>query len=564
MGARVSPRGLEYMPLPVRGGMWMDDATRPEGYCRVSVNIRNGAVRPGSLYDDVLATSVGSGTLPNCAFDYRSEDGQHFKLILRGTTNPTVGVVRGSRVVTTASIGSQNTAHTATRVTTWAAFGSVVAFCGPTDGRIGIVDFGSDGIASGRTARGYDRTVNPFGLADDDGPWRLAPPRAVAVTRHQGRLVLAGENGSLYIGNPFDVDGIAVNLFLTLGDGPGTEVFGGFASVAEGRFFVGDRNNVYDVQGSLGDLATTTVARRAASGLGPIAPASVQVLDNGKVMYLSESGPVLWAPGTYQPGSGEVTTFDAQIGALFRSGFYADFDIERYRPRRAYMRHAISRYSRKNQVYEVAMAANHAQNADPEDRNLRLRYHVPTGAWSIEIHADTRGFGCARDAHGEEVLYRVDSAGRLFFEDVGDIDTWSPLDERATAARLQVPFVNTTPERGRPRYLHLAMERTWTSSMQVAVLPEGASSQDEATFTVTPETRTTVAFSSDGTSDGFVLGTSRCESDQVVQVGKRGIPSRGVGRRVRFEFSTPSTAAAGARWGLQDAQIELGGGGRTL
>jgi hypothetical protein len=567
---RLTPHGAPLVDVPVAGPVHMNDANRPAGHCRFSVNTIGGIVRPGSVYDSVLGTLATLGSTGMAAqglHEYRTPDGRYFKIAVLGTTGTTVTVhvIRGSRVISSTALQINTTTATNARAMTWATIGNRVLFAGgPLQGTLGLIEFNDDGSVDVRPAGAYDRTVNPFSAGDAAGPYRLSVPPCYAVSAHQGFAVIIGESGVVYFSNLNDPEGWPLNYFFLLADGTGNDKTVAIASVAQGHLFVGQRSGIWDIEGSLADIATTTVARKTAAGFGPIAPASVQVFDNGQVMFLSERGPVLWASGDYIPASGLFSYFTDQIGALFSDERMDDLDVERYRPLRSHLAYAISRFSRREQTYELALGAIVDSGDAPEDRRLRLRYHVPSKTWTVHVHPPTAALLASHDAHDDEVLMRADRTGLVFFEGYGDVDqtlSGVAIANDAISARIQTPFADFTPERGRPRRLWMTLLRDWTSSVEVAVLPDRRSSQDEQTVTAAGETRD-IAFSADGQTDGFTFGTSELESDQAATV-RRGLPPLAAGRRVRFEFRTPDGATAGHRWGITGLQLELTGGGRS-
>ena len=370
---RLTPWNFPLVDLPVTGGMWVDDATRPPGAHRFSVNVRNGIVRPGSLYDSTLGTGLaGAGAvMPNGIYSYRTPQGCHYKIALRGTTDPRVSVVQGSRVIfsgqlvssapraTTTTYHANVNAQSAQVPVTWGRIGNKVVFCGPLEGKIGVVEFHRSGRPEFRLARAYDRTIldQRFNAADDVGPYRRSPPYAVSLAVHEGRVVVVGQDGTCYFSNANDVDAYPYNNLFYLQDGMGSERTTSLASVSEGRLVVSQRDGIWDIEGALSAIATTTVAKRTMYGRGVVAPASVQVVANGVMMALSEAGPFMWVSGTYIPASGALSDGVGPVGALFNRSHIDDLDIDRYRPLASGLAGAISRYSKRLQVYEVAIGA---------------------------------------------------------------------------------------------------------------------------------------------------------------------------------------------------------------
>lgn len=574
MHPRRSPRDLPYQDLPVRGGMWLDDETRPPGYARVVVNMLDGEVRRGSLSTRIVLNS--NGIMAGGLFGIRTPQGTRYKLALAGTTTPIGYCVDGSltayssQFVTSYPRATTTTYHanavvgSAAIPATWGRIGNRAIVAGPLEGKIGVFEFPSSGRPVMRVAYGFDRTVEPYSAGDDAGPYLRTPPYAVACCVHQNRVVVVDQNGVVWFSNAGDPDGWPYNNRFYLQDALGAEATTCIAGAAEGHLVVSQRDGLWVVEGGLADIATTTIARRSVYGRGFVAPGSVQTVDSGVVVGLSAGGPFMWANGNYIPAGGKVGDTHGPLDALFNGGHMDDFDLDRYRPLVATLPRAISKYDRVSRTYTVAMGAVIDSGDDPADHRLRLCWHIPTNRWWMEVHPPTRALLSFSDTRGGVGNFRGDGYGDIFIEGVGDYDqkrtSIIATSNVLIKGRLQVPFIETTPERARPRFLHTTLRRDWNSRPEVSVLGDGRSTQSEQTVTVAVETRDR-AFAL-GETDGFVLGTAVVESDQTVTV-KRGLPEGGVGRRVRVEYRTPSTATAGHRFALVSAQLELAGGGKT-
>jgi len=564
--SRRSPRGNAVTDLQgVRGGVYLDDGSRPPKSHRFSLNVRRGALRPGSMFDSVLGYDLFGTIYINGLTDYRTSLGTHYTIVVGYAWGAHMAyILRGSHVIESGIIATAVSEETSARkVVTWGKLGNTVVCAGPFDGAIGIIEFQDDGGFDIRTATGINRAEDGLeqSASDDPGPYLLNPPLADIVAIHQDRVMVVEEGtGVLRFSNIRDIDGWPANNFIYLQGNRTTERTTALASISEGRMLVGQRDRVWAVSGSLLELAEAT-ARPILHGIGIVGPATVQVVGN-TVVALSERGPIAFMSGQDIP----ATTVHQYLGGegavcpLFDSGFTpADSVLEKYRPLPSGLFTAVSRYSQRDNAYEVTYEAA-IDERDQILRRARLRYDFGEGAWSIEQHPPAVALAAIDDGHDDEQLVRIDEFGLMYFEGVGDFDqhyTWMMKypEDAAIDGWIEFAPVEFTPERGRVRYVYLTAGCDNLIAVDAHVLGDGMSRDDEATASRGFETRDR-GFSTDGATNGYTFATDKLESGRT-RTRRIGCPPRAAGQRVRVRVSTPSPSAAGNRFTLLQAQAEV-------
>lgn len=563
----ITRRLRNRLRLPVTGGMWLDDETRPPGHARLIVNVRSGEVRPGSQFhvnggklgDDPGKTDVFD-VYPGGLFGYRTQQGAYHVFLLEGIgadgLTPQIVDMIGFRSAFVSSLPAIPSKAAKRIPATWCGLENHVLVAGPLDGQIGHIDLDESGVPSIGRLTLFDRGADPFSPGDDLGPYLGAPPRTVAICTHQDRLVMVTADGTVFFSNLRDPQAIPANNFFTLRNGLGYDKAVAAVSTSSGEMLVLQRDNVWVVRNDLSELRGTHVERAPFTN-GPASPAAVQVVD-GRVYGLGENGPWVYPGGDLAPGV---------FGPLFLGGPDTGLDIEKYRPTPAALSQAISRYCSKTGVVEWAIGVLLDPDTDTaEDRVLRLCWDTRRNKGWIEIHPSTQAFAAVEDGHDEEVLIRASGEGLLFFEGIGDFDEAVDNDTLVTSdvlinAEIQFEPIDATPERARLRWAHLLLDRRWNSEVAISVCADDTSADDQEQANSAAGLEDDTAFSSDGSSDGYRLGTDTLDTRSTNAV-KRGLPRVGAGTRPWIRLHTPADATAGHRWACHRLDIEFQGGAR--
>ena len=458
--------------IPLIGGFVSERERRRVGDCAFAKNVTYSRVavdgRRGTRTAIVGSASGGfKADGPVVGINkYRSRTGSEYRVFagynmaggstsLRGLY---VAVYAGFNVV--AFAGFQANPATPYMIEPWGVsmvpFGDSLYVCGEALGKLIRCRFQRSGVTVAEATL-QDRTLLPFSVADDPGPWLGRLYRCLAMEAFQNRMFFAGsrdEPDKVFWSNIGDALAVSAQNYIPIQHGGKVS---GLATAGDYLMILKERSTHF-ARGGFTSSQDTSV-EVLDSNIGALGQRCIAKMPGGRVAFMSHEGVCIASVGEgVRVISGDISGW---LRGMLRD--YGGASLEKLVPTAESLRDAPMAYSAKRNELYVALssgaslaATSNPTRADMRDfwlvGNLdgeRVRWNIWSGGPAATPVFSTHSIYCGVDSDGnDETLYGTHN-GRIHQANLGGTDTDSGGTDRTIASLVVPRFIGDTDEGGK-------------------------------------------------------------------------------------------------------------------